>query len=208
MAATTESMGHRSAWRIAGKGIPVKDAREKVTGALKYAVDLEVQGMVHGKILRSPHAHARIVSIDTTRAEALPGVLGVVTHHDTPQNVWENAWFNYRGKILDGIARFHGDDMAAVAAVSEDVAEAALELIDVEYEILDAVFDPEEAMQPEARRYARRATFVTLMSSSGATSRREPTRRTSSSRPRSALPVSKWLRWAAMPVSPNGTVIA
>ena len=142
--------GHRSAFRIAGKGVPVKDAKEKVTGSLKYAVDMEVQGMVHGKILRSPHPHARIVRIDTSRAEALPGVVGTVTHLDAPPHVWENAWFNYRGKVLDGIARFHGDDVAAVAAMREDIAEAALELIDVEYELLPTVFDPEEAMKPDA----------------------------------------------------------
>ena len=142
--------GHRSAFRIAGKGVPVKDAREKVTGTLKYAVDMEVQGMVYGKILRSPHPHARIVRIDTSRAEALPGVVGAVTHLDAPQHVWENAWFNYRGKVLDGVARFHGDDVAAVAAMREDIAEAALELIEVEYELLPTVFDPEEAMKPDA----------------------------------------------------------
>ena len=111
-----------SSFTIAGKGVPVKDAREKVTGTLKFAVDVKVQGMVHGKILRSPHAHARITHINTSKAEALPGVLGVVTHNDAPNLNWENAWFNYRGKVLDGIVRFFGDDMAAVAATSEEIA--------------------------------------------------------------------------------------
>ena len=139
-----------SSFTIAGKGVPVKDAREKVTGTLKFAVDVKVQGMVHGKILRSPHAHARITHINTSKAEALPGVLGVVTHNDAPNLNWENAWFNYRGKVLDGIVRFVGDDMAAVAATSEEIAETALGLIEVEYEILPSVFDPEEAMKPDA----------------------------------------------------------
>ena len=139
-----------SSFTIAGKGVPVKDAREKVTGTLKFAVDMKIQGMVYGKILRSPHAHARITHINTSKAEALPGVLGVVTHNDAPDLNWENAWFNYRGKMLDGIVRFVGDDMAAVAATTEEIAEAALELVEVEYEILPSVFDPEEAMKPDA----------------------------------------------------------
>ncbi|MDP6138020.1 MAG: xanthine dehydrogenase family protein molybdopterin-binding subunit [Arenicellales bacterium] len=135
---------------IVGKSVPVKDGREKVTGTLKYAVDLTTQGMVHGKILRSPHSHARITRIDTARAEALPGVLGVVTHHDSPGLNWESGWFNYRGHILDGTVRFIGDEVAALAATSEEIAEAALALIDVDYEVLPAVFDPEEAMTPRA----------------------------------------------------------
>ena len=135
---------------IVGKGVPVKDAVEKVTGTLKYAVDFAVQDMVYGKILRSPHAHARVVRIDTSAAEALPGVLGVVTHEDSPPGTWENAWFNYRGKILDGVARFVGDDVAAVAARTEEIAENALDLIEVEWEALPAVFDAEEAREPGA----------------------------------------------------------
>ena len=135
---------------VVGKGVPVKDAGEKVTGSLKYAVDLTMQGMVHGKILRSPHPHAKVKRIDTEKAEALAGVYGVVTHEDTPGLNWENAWFNYWGHILDGIVRFVGDEVAAVAAMNEEIAEAALDLIDVDYEPLPAVFDPEEAMQPDA----------------------------------------------------------
>ena len=136
--------------KIVGRGFPVKDAVEKVTGSLKYAVDMTVQNMVHGKILRCPHAHARITNIDTSKAEALAGVIGVLTHQDVPQNNWEAAWFNYRGKVLDGVGRFVGDDLAAVAAVSEAVAQRAVELIEVEYEILDAVFDMEEARNSDA----------------------------------------------------------
>ena len=135
---------------VVGKGIHVKDAREKVTGSLKYAVDLKVQNMAYGKILRCPHPHAKIVRIDTSKAEALPGVLGVLTHEDVPQNDWEAAWFNYRGKVLDGIGRFVGDDMAAVAAQTEEIAERALELIEVEYEPLPHVFDMELAREDDA----------------------------------------------------------
>lgn len=140
---------HRS-FAAVGRGIPVKDAREKVTGQLKYGVDLKVQNMLFGKILRCPFPHARIVRIDTSKAEALPGVVAVLTHQDVPQNDWEAAWFNYRGKVLDGTGRFVGDDMAAVAAVSEEIAEAALELIEVEYERLPHVIDMEEARKEGA----------------------------------------------------------
>ena len=137
---------------VVGKGVHVKDAREKVTGSLKYAVDMTVQNMAHGKILRCPHPHARVARIDTARAEELPGVFGVLTHEDVPQNVWEGAWFNYRGMVLDGTGRFVGDDIAAVAAMSPDIAEEALELIEVEYERLPHVFDMELAREESAPR--------------------------------------------------------
>jgi xanthine dehydrogenase molybdenum-binding subunit len=139
--------GHPEEFTIVGKGVPVKDAVEKVTGSLTFAVDFAVQDMAYGKVLRSPHAHARITSIDVSKAEALPGVLGVVTHHDAPAGIWENAWFNYRGRILDDTVRFVGDDVAAIAAETQEIAEAALDLIDVEYELLPAVFDPDEARE-------------------------------------------------------------
>jgi xanthine dehydrogenase molybdenum-binding subunit len=135
---------------VVGKDLPVRDAVEKVTGTLKYAVDFGVPGMAYGKILRSPHPHARILRIDTTKAEALPGVLAVVTHHDSPGLVWENAWFNYRGQVLDGTARFVGDDIAAVAATNPYLAEEAAELVEIEWELLEAVFDAEEARKPGA----------------------------------------------------------
>ncbi len=133
-----------------GKSVPIKDAREKVTGSLKYAVDCQVPGMVYGKILRSPHAHARIRGIDYTRAAALPGVLGVVCFQDAPDRDWNSCWFNYRGRILDDRVRFVGDEVAAVAAINENIAEQALELIEPDYEVLPAVFDPEEALKPDA----------------------------------------------------------
>ncbi len=143
-------VAHPEEFAVVGKGVPVKDAVEKVTGSLRFAVDLAIQDMVHGKILRSPHAHARIVRVDTTKAEALPGVLSVVTHIDAPAGIWENAWFNYRGEILDDTVRFVGDEVAAVAAETIEIAEHATELIEVEYELLPAVFDPDEARLPDA----------------------------------------------------------
>ncbi len=135
---------------VVGKGVKVKDAHEKVTGGIKYGVDMAVQNMAYGKILRSPHAHARIRSIDVSKAAALPGVYAVLTHEEAPDLDWEAAWFNYRGKVLDGIGRFVGDDLAAVAAKSEEIAQRAVELIEVEYEILPHVLDMEEARKPDA----------------------------------------------------------
>ena len=135
---------------VVGKSARVKDAREKVTGTLRYTVDHSLPGMVYGKILRSPHAHAKIRNIDTSRAEALPGVVGILTHRDAPNRDWESCWFNYRGKILDDRVRFVGDDVAAVAALDEETAAEAAGMIDVDYEPLPAVFDPLEAFKPEA----------------------------------------------------------
>ncbi|MBW2691212.1 MAG: xanthine dehydrogenase family protein molybdopterin-binding subunit [Deltaproteobacteria bacterium] len=143
-------MAREKNFAVVGKPLPVKDAVEKVTGSLKYAVDLKVPDMVYGKILRSPHAHARIKRIDSSEAEALPGVLGVLTAADTPGRIWKGCWFNYRGKVLDEIARFVGDEVAAVAATSEAIAEAALDLIAIDYEVLPAVFEAERALASDA----------------------------------------------------------
>jgi xanthine dehydrogenase molybdenum-binding subunit len=143
-------MVDRQGFSVIGKAIPIKDAVDKVTGRLQFGVDVRVPGMVFGKILRSPHAHARIVRIDTGQAEALPGVLGIVTAADAPDWQWENCWHNHGGRILDDTVRFVGDEIAAVAATSQEVATTALGLIDVEYGILDSVFDPIEALDPDA----------------------------------------------------------
>jgi CO/xanthine dehydrogenase Mo-binding subunit len=135
---------------VVGKSVPIKDAKEKVTGTLEYAVDFELPGMVFGKILRSPHAHAKIKKIDTSKAEALSGVLGVVSYLDAPDRDWNSCWFNYRGHIFDEKVRFVEDDVAAVAATTEEIAEEALQLIEVEYDVLPAVFEPEEALKSDA----------------------------------------------------------
>lgn len=132
------------------------DGIEKVTGAARYAADYSLPGMLAGKIKRSPHAHARITAINTAKAQALPGVKAVLTVHNVPRvkhagapaprisNLVKDQY------ILDEVVRYVGDGVAAVAAVSEEVAQAALELIEIEYDLLPAVFDPEEAMQPDA----------------------------------------------------------
>ena len=108
-------------------------------------------GMLHGKLLRSPHPHARIVRIDTSRAAALPGVRAVVTGKDFPGIKYGNLpqTRDYLPLAIDTV-RYIGEEVAAVAAIDEDTAEEALDLIEVEYEPLPAVFDPEEAMRPGA----------------------------------------------------------
>ena len=104
-------MQEKSTFAVVGKSVPAKDAREKVTGTLKYAVDFALPGMLYGKILRSPYSHAIIKKIDASKAMALPGVVGVVTHEDCPDQDWHGVWFNYIGHVFDGRARFIGDEM-------------------------------------------------------------------------------------------------
>jgi len=138
-------------YHIIGKPAPKKDAWLKVTGQAEYADDLLLPGMLYGKILRSPHAHARILHIDTSRAEGLPGVRAVITGRDFPGIKYGNVptTRDYLPLAIDKV-RYIGDDVAAVAAVDEDTAEEALDLIQVEYEVLPAVFDPDEAVKPGA----------------------------------------------------------
>ncbi len=135
---------------IVGKGVPLREGYPKATGMLKFAPDHTVVGALRMKILRSPHPHAKIRSINTSKAETLPGVSAVLTHKDVPQKEILCKIFNWRGKILDDRVRFVGDEVAAVAGVTEEVAEKALDLIEVEYEKLPAVFDIEEALKPDA----------------------------------------------------------
>jgi 4-hydroxybenzoyl-CoA reductase subunit alpha len=137
-----------------GKPVRRIDGVEKVTGAARFTVDITPPGTLWGKILRSPHPHARILSIQTDRARALPGVYAVITAEDTRKTTYGN-WRRYphlmdEYPLTPDKVRFIGDEIAAVAAVDEDTAEEALTLIDVDYEILPAVFEPEEAMRDGA----------------------------------------------------------
>jgi len=116
-------------------------------GQALYTDDIQLPGMLHGKFLRSPHAHARIVSIDTSRAEALPGVHGVLVGAELPTRYGVIPWTPDETALCVDIARFVGDEVAAVAAVDEDTANAALRLIDVEYEGLHAYHDPRESLE-------------------------------------------------------------
>ncbi|HHY37454.1 MAG TPA: xanthine dehydrogenase family protein molybdopterin-binding subunit [Clostridia bacterium] len=138
--------------RWVGKGIPSIVAAEKVTGKMVFGTDFALPGMLYGKVLRSTVPHARIKRIDTTKAERLLGVKAVITGADCPEHKYTVAGQPVADMTI--LARekvyYVGDEVAAVAAISEDIAEEALELIEVEYEELPAVFDPEEAMKEGA----------------------------------------------------------
>ena len=123
------------------------DAKEKVTGKAKYVDDLTFPGMLHAKILRSPHPHARIVSIDTSKAAALPGVHAVITAADCPPNKFGLDVADVNILAVDKV-RYVGDEVAAVAAETEEIAEEAIRLIDVQYELLPVVDDVIKAMEP------------------------------------------------------------
>ncbi|MGH7870534.1 MAG: xanthine dehydrogenase family protein molybdopterin-binding subunit, partial [Candidatus Dormibacteraceae bacterium] len=133
-----------------GARVPMLDALDKVSGAGKYTDDLTLPGMLVGKILHSPHAHARILSIDTSAAEQLPGVFAVATGCETPVKYGILPVGHDETIFATDKVRYIGDNVAGVAAVSEEVAERALSLIRVEYEKLHAWFDPEESMQAES----------------------------------------------------------
>jgi 4-hydroxybenzoyl-CoA reductase subunit alpha len=134
---------------IIGKPTAMIDAAEKTTGAGKYTDDLSVPGMLIGKILHSPYPHARIKRIDTSRAEKLDGVVAVAVGKDAPNPFGIlPVGHDEHALALDKV-RYVGDNVACVVAISEAIAEKALELIDVDYEVLPAYFDPEESMKAE-----------------------------------------------------------
>lgn len=136
---------------LVGKGVPRIDAPPKATGGMEFLSDIELPGTLHGRILRSPHAHARILSIDASRAEAARGVRAVITAEDTPKIPFSFvAPQADKLPLCDRRVRFVGDEVAAVAAETEEQAEEALSLIHVEYEELPVVFDPKEAVREDA----------------------------------------------------------
>ena len=144
---------------VIGERVPRVDAREKVTGEAKYAADYYLPGMLWCKLLRSPHPHARILNIDATKALKMPGVKAVVTGPDF--GGWSWGWIQTtRDEVPLAVdkVRYMAEAVAGVAAVDEDTAEAATQLIEVEYEELPGVFDPEEAMKdgaPEVHDYVK-----------------------------------------------------
>lgn len=131
---------------VLGKRLPRADAIEKVTGKAKFIADIQLPGMLHAKFLRTPHPHARIVNIDTSKAEALPGVKGILTHKNVPK-VHPRDKFEY---LLDETVHYAGEEVAVIAAVSKEIAEEAVKLIEVEYDVLPAIFDAEEAMKTDS----------------------------------------------------------
>ncbi len=136
---------------VIGKGVPRVDAPAKATGGTEFLSDIELPGTLHGRILRSPHPHARILSLDSSKAEMAKGVRAVITAEDTPKIPFSFAPPQAdKLPLCHGTVRFTGDEVAAIAAETEEQAEEALSLIQVEYEMLSAVFDPREAIREGA----------------------------------------------------------
>jgi CO/xanthine dehydrogenase Mo-binding subunit len=140
-----------------GLSIPRPDGPEKVTGQVQYVADLKPKGLLHAKLLRSPHAHARIIRIDTSRAKALPGVRAVLTAADMPYLKKKAPTRAHAVLAIERVV-FVGQPVAAVAADEPAIAEEALDLIDVQYEVLLAAVDPLEAMKPGAPPVAEAGT--------------------------------------------------
>lgn len=134
---------------VVGKRVTRVEGYDKVTGESRFVADISLPGMLHGKILRSPFPHARILKIDTGKAEKVRGVKAVVTAEDTIKKPW-GAFFADQYPLSLGKVRYVGEEVAAVAAVDPDTAEEALQSIEVEWEELPAVFDAEEAMREGA----------------------------------------------------------
>jgi putative selenate reductase molybdopterin-binding subunit len=139
-----------------GRSLPAPAGPQVVRGAARYTFDVAIEGLLHIKMLRSPHPHARIISIDKSAALALPGVHAVLTHEDAPDRLFSTARHEVvemdpdDTRILDTVVRFIGQKVAAVVAETEAIAEEGCRRLKVDYELLPAVFDPAEAIAPGA----------------------------------------------------------
>jgi len=156
---TTLSVNEKNNYDVIGKNPHRHDATDKVTGRAQYGADIRLPGMLYGAMLRSPHAHARILSIDTSKAESYPGVRAVVTAKDLPDVASKIAelgegTINLRHQSNNVLARdkvlYFGHAIAAVAAINSHVAEEAAALIEVKYEVLPPVLDVRKAMQADS----------------------------------------------------------
>ena len=156
---TTTGQRPAGDYKVVGTRPIRHDGIDKVTGAAKYGADIQLAGMLHGKVLRSPYAHARIRAINAARAEALPGVLAVITAQDFPiiqdqvidlAETQGNVRLMAEHVMAHQKALYQGHAVAAVAAVSPHIAEQALALIDVDYEVLAPVLSLDDAMRPDA----------------------------------------------------------
>src|SRR3990172_2605402 len=142
-------------YSVIGQRLPRLDGPAKALGAALYAPDVMLPGMLYAKLLRSPYPHANLLGIDASKAARLTGVKALLTGKDVPRVVVGSArpgadFMVEKYALAADKVRFAGDEVAAVAAVDEETAELALDLIQVDYQELLAVFDPEEAMRPEA----------------------------------------------------------
>ncbi|MCC7015346.1 MAG: molybdopterin-dependent oxidoreductase [Planctomycetes bacterium] len=144
--AATPGSKSNTDFKVVGRALRKLDGLSKATGAALYADDLQLPGMLHAKTLRSPHPHARVLRVDASRALALPGVLAVITGASMPIKYGVIPWTPDENALAVDKVRFIGDPVAAVAALDEDTANAALKLIEVEYQVLHAYLDPFEAL--------------------------------------------------------------
>jgi xanthine dehydrogenase molybdenum-binding subunit len=141
---------------VVGKRVPDVRAKERVTGTATYTIDMERPGMLVGRVVRSPHARAKILGIDTSKAESLPGVKAVITYKDVPPVPFPtptySGWYDLRvlAGASDPYVRFVGDEVAAIAAETEEIADAASKLVDVKYEPVPSSLSLDQAMQPGA----------------------------------------------------------
>ncbi|WP_037902063.1 molybdopterin-dependent oxidoreductase [Streptomyces sp. NRRL S-350] len=144
------------AGQAVGRSLGAPAGPQVVTGTARYTFDIEIEGLLHLKLLRSPHPHARIVSVDTSAALRVPGVVAVFTHEDAPDKLYSSARHEHPTedpddtRVLDDVVRFVGQRVAAVVADSEAAAEEGCRRIVVEYEQLPYVLDPDQAMEPGA----------------------------------------------------------
>ncbi|MGH8546856.1 MAG: xanthine dehydrogenase family protein molybdopterin-binding subunit, partial [Gammaproteobacteria bacterium] len=143
-------MNNNEAYKVIGRAQPRTDGEEKVTGQAIYTVDIALPGMAHGKILRSPYAHAKLLRVDAGKAEKHPGVYGVITREDQRRLAMFGAAYKDQTIVAVDKVRYVGDPVAAVAAADEATAEEALSLIEVEYQELPAVTSIADALAPEA----------------------------------------------------------
>ena len=132
-----------------GVSLPPADAAAKTQGVFPYAADLWAEGLLWAAVLRSPHPHARILSVDTSAAAAMEGVQAVVTQADVPGDAAHGRRIADRPVFASDIVRHHGEPIAAVAADHPDTARLAAAAIAVEYEVLEPVTDPEQAFAAE-----------------------------------------------------------
>ena len=179
MATRTEDYLGITDYKVVGTRPIRHDGVDKVIGRAKYGADIDMAGMLHGAVARSPHAHARIESLDTRKAEALPGVKAVITVADLPlqedkiEELGEGAanLQHLRANLLaDNKVLYHGHAIAAVAATDVHTAQEAIDLIDIEYEVLQPVLTVHEAMKPDAPLLLESQTTQSLGEDTGAKS--------------------------------------